>query len=119
MFSIPPATTISASPKAIAWAPCITAFIPEAQTLFIVVQGTVFGIPAKMAACLAGAWPVPACTTFPISTSFTKLGSRFILFNAPSMAMAPNFGAGTVDNPPIKLPMGVLTAETITTSFMM
>ena len=32
--------------------------------------------------------------------------------------MAPNFGAGIVDNPPIKLPIGVLTAETITTSFM-
>jgi hypothetical protein len=31
------------------------------------------------------------------------------------MAIAPNFGAGTVDNPPIKLPIGVLSAETITT----
>jgi hypothetical protein len=31
------------------------------------------------------------------------------------MAVAPNFGAVTVDNPPIKLPIGVLTAETITT----
>ena len=31
------------------------------------------------------------------------------------MAAAPNFGAGTVDNPPMKLPIGVLTAETITT----
>jgi hypothetical protein len=31
------------------------------------------------------------------------------------MAIAPNLGAGTVDNPPIKLPIGVLTAETITT----
>jgi hypothetical protein len=28
---------------------------------------------------------------------------------------APNLGAETVDNPPIKLPIGVLTAETITT----
>ncbi|GGH42728.1 hypothetical protein GCM10011364_14460 [Mangrovimonas yunxiaonensis] len=32
------------------------------------------------------------------------------------MAMAPNFGAGIVDNDPKKLPMGVLAADTITTS---
>jgi hypothetical protein len=32
------------------------------------------------------------------------------------MAAAPSFGAGTVDNAPKKLPIGVLTAETITTS---
>ena len=31
------------------------------------------------------------------------------------MATAPNFGAGTVDNAPIKLPIGVLAADTITT----
>jgi hypothetical protein len=37
------------------WAAIITDFIPEAQTLLIVVQGTVLGMPAKMAACLAGA----------------------------------------------------------------
>ena len=46
MFSIPPATTISASPKAMACAPIITAFIPEEHTLLMVVQGTVSGIPA-------------------------------------------------------------------------
>ena len=31
------------------------AFIPEAQTLLTVVQGTEFGKPAPRAACLAGA----------------------------------------------------------------
>ncbi|MNL54409.1 hypothetical protein D3C87_1777410 [compost metagenome] len=35
------------------------------------------------------------------------------------MATAPNLGAVTVDNPPIKLPIGVLTAETITTLLFM
>ena len=32
------------------------------------------------------------------------------------MATAPNLGAGTEDKLPKKLPIGVLTAETITTS---
>ncbi len=35
------------------------------------------------------------------------------------MAAAPNLGAVTVDNPPIKLPIGVLTAETMTTFLFM
>ena len=50
MFSIPPATTISASPKAMVCAANMIDFIPEEQTLFTVVQGTVSGIPAKIAA---------------------------------------------------------------------
>ena len=115
MFSIPPATTISASPAIIACAPCITAFIPEAHTLLTVVHGTLSGKPANLAACRAGAWPTPAWITLPIKTSFTKLGSKFILFNAPLIAAAPNWVAVTVDNEPIKLPIGVLTAETMTT----
>ena len=32
------------------------------------------------------------------------------------MATAPSFGAGIVDNAPIKLPIGVLAADTMTTS---
>ena len=63
IFSMPPAKTISASPALIAWTPSIIDFIPEAQTLLIVVQGTLFGIPEFKATCLAGAWPVPACRT--------------------------------------------------------
>ena len=34
------------------------------------------------------------------------------------MAVAPNLGAGTVDSPPKKLPIGVLAIETITTSLL-
>ena len=34
------------------------------------------------------------------------------------MAAAPSFGAATADNTPPKLPIGVLTAATITTSFI-
>ena len=46
MFSIPPATTISASPVIIACAPNIIDFIPEAHTLFTVVQVTLLDNPA-------------------------------------------------------------------------
>ena len=52
---MPPAITISASPVLIAWAPSIIDFMPEAHTLLIVVQGTLFGIPEFRATCLAGA----------------------------------------------------------------
>ena len=38
--------------------------------------------------------------------------------NAPLMAIAPNLGAGMLDKLPRKLPIGVLAAETINTSFM-
>jgi hypothetical protein len=48
----------SASP---AWMVCAPLhFLPEAHNLFTVVQATVFGKPAYIAACLAGACPVPA-----------------------------------------------------------
>lgn len=47
-------------------APNIIAFIPEAQTLLTVVPGVVFGIPAQMDACVTGACPTPADSTFPI-----------------------------------------------------
>ena len=57
-------------------------FIPEAQTLLIVVQTTVFGIPAPKAACLAGAWPRLALKTFPKKTSWTSAGSIFALLRA-------------------------------------
>ena len=45
MLSIPPATTISASPERIAWAPLMTALSPEPQTLLTVVQGVLSGKP--------------------------------------------------------------------------
>ena len=107
---------ILASPSMIDWAACITDFIPLAQTLLMVVQGTLLGIPAPKAACLAGAWPLPACTTFPMSTSSTNSGFRFIRSKAPFMAIDPNFVAGISDKLPKKLPIGVLAALTITTS---
>ena len=46
MLSIPPATTISASPARIDWAASITALSPEPHTLLIVTQPTASGTPA-------------------------------------------------------------------------
>jgi len=40
MDSNPPVTTIFENPRAMLWAPKVVDFIPEAQTLFILVQGT-------------------------------------------------------------------------------
>lgn len=54
-------------------------FIPDAQTLLTVVQITVLGIPAPNAACLAGACPKFALSTFPKKISCTSDGSMFAL----------------------------------------
>jgi hypothetical protein len=111
MLSIPPTTTISFKPNWIDCAAIIVAetkkinktsslspiskystktettilpFIPEEQTLLIVVQMTELGIPAPKAACLAGAWPKFALKTLPKKTSCTSEGSTFALLRAPT-----------------------------------
>jgi len=45
-------------------------------------------------------------------------GFKFIFLRAPSIAIPPNFGAETEDNPPKKRPIGVRAADTITTSLL-
>jgi len=57
-------------------------FIPDEQTLLIVVQITDVGIPAPNAACLAGACPKFALRTFPKNTSCTSDGSTLALLRA-------------------------------------
>lgn len=66
--SNPPATTASECPRAIDCAPNTIDFNPDEHTLLIVVHGTVTGIPDFRDACLAGAWPTPADSTFPKMT---------------------------------------------------
>lgn len=56
MDSKPPVTTIFDNPSWMLCAPKVSVFIPDAQTLFTVVQGTEEGMPALIEACLAGAW---------------------------------------------------------------
>ena len=66
--SIPPATTTSNSPALISWAASAMASRPDRQTLLIVSDGTVIGMPAATAACLDGIWPAPAWSTWPMIT---------------------------------------------------
>jgi len=54
-----------------------------------------------------------ACITLPIKTSSTFSGAKLIFFIAPLIAAAPHLVAGTLDKLPKKLPIGVLTADTI------
>ena len=93
--------------------------LPEEHTLLTVVQQTFFGSPAKIAACLAGACPSPAETTFPMITSFTSSLAIPALNTAASMAVAPNWEADKGAKELWKDPIGVLAAETITTSLIL
>ena len=72
MLSCPPATTMSASPLAICWVPRATARNPEPHTWFTPKAVASIGTPASTAACLAGFWPSPAVSTWPMITSSTS-----------------------------------------------
>ena len=64
--SMPPATTISASPALIRRSACAIALRPDRQTLLIVIDGTASGRPPAMPALRAGFWPAPARMTWPM-----------------------------------------------------
>lgn len=49
--------------------------MPLAQTLLMVVAGTLCGSPPATAACVAGAWPTLAEQTLPNRTSWIAAGS--------------------------------------------
>src|SRR5581483_3038514 len=112
MLSMPPATTTAASPRRTARVASITACSPEAQTLFSVMADAVGGMPAASAACRAGAWPTPAWTTLPSSTSSTASGGTPARASAARTATAPSWGAGTSASAPRKRPIGVRAAPT-------
>ena len=65
---MPPVTTSSASPARIIESAISTARIDDAHTLLIVSLGVSSGSPAPIAACRAGAWPAPPCSTWPMIT---------------------------------------------------
>ena len=91
--SMPPVTITSWSPARIIESAISTARIEEAQTLLIVSEPTSFGIPAPIAACRAGAWPTPACSTSPMITYSTSSGSTPARSSAALIAIAPSSGA--------------------------
>ena len=73
--SMPPATTMSNSPARMSWSARAIASRPDRQTLLMVSAGTVIGMPASTAACRAGIWPAPACSTWPMITYCTWSGA--------------------------------------------
>ena len=117
MLSMPPATNRSPSPARMACAASIIAFIPEPQTLFIVVQGIDAGTPAPSAACRAGAWPRPAETTLPKKTSSMCSAGAPARDSASPMACEPSSVALLLASVPMNFPIGVLTAETMNAWF--
>ena len=116
--SMPPATTIEAEPALIrSWA-SMMAFMPEPQTLLMVVAPAENGMPAATAACRAGAWPRLAGSTQPMITSDTSSAGTPAWASAAAMAVAPSAGVGTPVNWPRKEPMAVRLAPAMTMSDM-
>ena len=75
---------------------------------------TSFGMPAPIAACLAGAWPTPAWSTSPMITYSTSFGSSPARSRAALIAIAPSSGALYPARPPPSFPNGVLAVATMT-----
>ena len=115
MFSIPPATTISASPALIRSAAMLTQLRPEPQTTLIVTAGVSIGRPALIEACLATFCPSPAWITHPISTSSTISGLTPARLSASLITIEPSSAAGVLLRAPPILPIAVLTAPAKTT----
>ena len=116
---MPPATTMLAEPALTrSWASMI-AFMPEPQTLLMVVQPVDFGRPAASEAWRAGAWPRLAGSTQPMITSETSATGTPACSTAALIAVAPRVVVGTPVNWPRKEPMAVRLAPTMTMPDMM
>ena len=86
----------------------------DAHTLLIVSEVTSIGIPALICACRLGIWPCPACSTVPITTCSTWVGSTSARCSASRIATPPRCVAGSVERPPPSLPIGVRALLRIT-----
>ncbi|MOA07372.1 hypothetical protein D3C78_1270620 [compost metagenome] len=115
MLSMPPASTTEELPAASWSCASMIAFMPEPHILLMVVAPIELGMPAAMAACLAGACPCPAESTQPISTSSISAGEIAARSTAARIAAAPRSGAATDLNSPWNPPIAVRAAPTITT----
>ena len=115
MLSMPPDSTMPAEPALMmSWASMV-AFMPEPQTLLIVVAPVASGSPAPRAACRAGAWPCPAGSTLPMNTSSIRSGASFARCSAAPITCAPSLCALNGDSSPMNRPSGVRAAERMTT----
>src|SRR5437762_2595447 len=114
MDAMPPAPMPSALPVARMSCASIAAFIPEPHILLTVVQPVPSGSPAPSEAWRAGAWPWPAGSTQPMSTSCTSSAPILARSTAARMAAAPSSGAVKLFSSPWNAPIGVRAAETMT-----
>ena len=116
--SMPPATTISNSPARISCAASAIASRPDRHTLLMVIAGTVIGMPAATAACRAGIWPAPACSTWPMITYSGSAPVRPLRSSAALMTMPPRSAAVKSFSEPSSRPTAVRAPPVITASGM-
>ena len=116
MLSMPPATTTSLWPREMDWDARVIAFRPEAQSLLMPVHMVSTGRPEWMEAWRAGDWPTPDGFIVPKINSEIWLGFREACDREDFIAVEARTGHGIVDKEPMKLPIGVRRAATITTS---
>src|SRR5215217_5551847 len=107
-----------ASPLAICCMPIATVRSPEPQSWLSAQAVFSAGMPAAMAACRAGFWPVLAVSTWPKITSSTSPGSTLARSSAAAIATLPSSCAGVLAKAPLKVPTGVRAADTITMSLI-
>ena len=105
--SMPPATTMSAEPALIASWPSITAFMPEPQTLLMVVAPVATGMPARDRRLARGRL-AEAGRQHAAHDHFATRPRRATpdCASAALMAVAPRVVAGTPVNWPSRAPSG-------------
>src|SRR5919107_3964684 len=116
MFSMPPAMTTSASPRAISWAAEIMACSPEPHILFSVMPGTSTGRPLFMPPCRPGFMPCPAESMLPTITWSTWSPSTPARERTSLPTVAPSSVAGVSLSEPPKVPIPVLRGVEMTIS---
>src|SRR5216117_917758 len=92
----------------------MTAFMPEPQTLLMVVQGSEVGKPAASTAWRAGALPTPAGSTQPRIASLKSSPFTADCSTAAAIAAAASCGEVNDLNWPWKAPIGVRLAAAMT-----
>src|SRR5258706_5439908 len=115
MLSMPPATITSTEPAASMSCANIAARMPEPHILLTVVLPVASDRPAPSAAWRAGAWPWPAGSTQPITTSSICSGFSPACSTAAWIATEPSCGAVNAAKSPWNAAIGVRATETITT----
>src|SRR4051812_7029165 len=115
MLSMPPDKTMLAEPALMMSCASIVAFMPEPQTLLMVVAPVASGNLAPRAAWRAGAWPCPAGSTLPMKISSIRSVPSLARSSAAPITWEPSLWALSGERSPMKRPNGVRAAERMTT----